>query len=525
MHFLMKFFNRLWNFFKKPQVLFLIILLVCGFLYNYHRIMFYKPIGIHQWRSSVSAAIALNYYHGGNFLKSQTNSLLADDRTSDVSVVEFPVIYYFVSILYRIFGFHEFWFRLTQVILGFIGLFYLFKVSYYYTKDWLYASFLPCIVFTSPIYVFYLNNFIPDSVALSFSFIGFYFFTRYMEGRSFKMWMISMGLFLLAGLIKTSSLMLYFGIGGLALIELVYSRFRKSEDKLFQFNWKYLLSYLGVLVLIVIWYGYARIYSNLHPRSVSEIEIRPIWILSEETVGLVVNNIKMWFRNGHYHSRIFLVFSLPVFGILLLVGKKASRMLYRLSILLFIGGFIFTMLFFRSMRNHDYYQINNLVFLVILYLLLFAVIRDTVPQLYRSAWLKIPLLVAMILLTGNARNYMIKSYDEKNPYMVHSSGLIEMFDVEPYLRSLGIERTDRVFCTPDRSVNISLYFCDQKGYTDFDSIGRWPLEKRIAYMKDHQAEYVILGSRSYYEDVDNLDEILGEKIGQTGSTEIFRLIY
>ncbi|MBN1132100.1 MAG: glycosyltransferase family 39 protein [Bacteroidales bacterium] len=525
MHFPTKFIKRLWNFLKKPQFLFLILLLVCGFLYNYHRIIFYRPVGIHQWRSSVSAAIALNYCHGADFFKSQTNALLADDKTSDISIVEFPVIYYFVSILYRIFGFNEFWFRITQVILGFIGLLCLFKAACYYTKDWFYAAFIPLIVFTSPIYIFYLNNFIPDSVALSVSFIGFYCFTRYTEERRFRMWLLSMGFFLLAGLIKTSALMLYFGIGALAVIELIHGVFRKRDDRLFRLEWKYVVSYLSVLLLIVLWYGYARIYSNLHPRSVSEVEIRPIWVLSGESVEMVIQHMKIWFKNGHYHSRIFLIFSLPVFVVVLLTGRKVNRMLYTLSTLLFLGGFAFTLLFFRSMRNHDYYQINNLIFPVILYLLLFAVIRDTDLKLYRSLFLKLSLLAAMIFMVLNARNYMIRSYDGENPYMVHSSGLIEMFDVEPYLRSLGIERTDRVFCTPDRSVNISLYFCDQKGNTDFDSIGRWPLEKRISYMKTLQTEYVILGSREYYRDVENLDEILGEKIGQTGNTEIFRLIY
>ncbi len=43
-------------------------------------------------------------------------------------------------------------------------------------------------------------------------------------------------------------------------------------------------------------------------------------------------------------------------------------------------------------------------------------------------------------------------------------------------------------------------------------------------MKEHQIEYVILGSREPYKDVENLDQLLGEKIGQTGDTEIFRLI-
>lgn len=473
----------------------------------------------------MSAAIALNLYEGGNFFTTQTNALLADNKTSDISVVEFPIIYYIVSLFYRIFGFNEFWFRITQVIIGYIGLFYLFKAAYYYTRDWFHAALIPLIVFTAPIYAFYLNNFIPDSVSLSIVFIGFFYFTRYLESRKFRMWLFSMGFLLLAGLIKTSSLMLYFGIGGLAFLEFILNRFSEKSDRIFQFSWKYVASYFGVFILIAAWYIYARIYSDMHPRSISEIEIRPIWAMDHEGVERVVTNIKMFFRNGHYHSRVFLIGSLPIFLTLLFFRRKLDSILYSLSILLFLGGISFTMLFFRSMRSHDYYQINNLMFFVIVFLALFQLLRDSIPRFYKTIWLKLPVLIVAAFLINHARVFMHFGYSEENPYMSHASKNMEMFDIRTYLRSLGIEREDKTYCTPDRSVNISLYLMDQKGFTDFDSIGRWPIEKRIAFMKTLDAEYLVMGTREPYKDVENLDELLGEKIGQTGTTEIFRLIY
>ncbi|MCK4745458.1 MAG: glycosyltransferase family 39 protein [Bacteroidales bacterium] len=507
----------------KPELIFLGFLIACGLLYDYHHIVFYKPVGIHQWRNCVSAAFPVNYSFGGSFLTTQTNAMLAENATSDITVVEFPLIYYIVSLFYRIFGVHEFWFRMFQVVIGFIGLVYLFKASYYFTRDWFYAGVIPLIIFTSPIYVFYLNNFIPDAAALSLTFAGFYFFMKYTSARRFRIWLLSMLFFLLAGLTKTSSLLPYLGLGGVAIIDLILRRKRSGEEPLFQFEFKYIASFIGVAVLIFGWYLYARIYSDAHRGSVSAVEIRPIWKLTGETIQSTLASMKLRFRKGDYHATFFLFLSVVVFLSTLIFYKKANRFLYRLNILVILGAVSFTLLFFRSMRNHDYYQINNLFIFVIIYLAFFSIFSKAFPRVYNSIWARLPFVLLVVFLVINCRNRVQFRYSEDDAHYLSSMKVIEMFDIEDYLREIGIERTDKVYCTPDPSPNISLYLCDQKGRTDFGRVSRWTMEKRLEYMKGIQIEYVILGSREKYEDVENLDELLGEKIGQIDGTEIFKL--
>jgi len=122
----------------SPELIFLLILITVGLLYNYHNIAFLRPVGVHHWRNCVSAAFPVNYYYGGNFLTPQTNALLADHMTSDVTVVEFPLIYYIISLFYKVLGLNVFWHRMFQVVIGFMGLIYLFKASYYFTRNWFY---------------------------------------------------------------------------------------------------------------------------------------------------------------------------------------------------------------------------------------------------------------------------------------------------------------------------------------------------------------------------------------------------
>ena len=507
----------------KPELVFLLILIAIGFLFNYHHIAFQRPVGIHQWRNCVSAAFPVNYYYGGNFFTSQTNAMLADHSTSDISVVEFPLIYFMISLLYRVFGVHEFWFRMFQVFIGFAGLIYLFKASHYFTRDWFYAGMVPLIIFTTPIYAFYLNNFIPDAVALSLTFIGFYYFMKYTKQRKFRIWLLAMLFFLLAGLTKTASLLPFLGLGGVALIDLIQRRRRPMDQSCFIFKFKYFASFGMVLILIFGWYLYAYLYSDAHAGGISAVEIRPIWKLDNETIRATLLNMKDWYRGGVYQKEFFLIISLLVVFALLPFYKKANSFLYIFNILVFIGAISFTLLFFRSMRDHDYYQINNLFLFVTLYLTLFNLLAEVLPRVYRSIWTRLSFGLLLVMLVINCQHRINVRYSEHDTEYVGSMKLVSMFDIEDYLDEIGIERTDMVYCTPDHSINISLYLCNRKGLTDYSEFWKLSLEERLEKMKEIHIEYLILGSRDKYKDVENLDDILGEKIGQIGETEIYKL--
>ena len=508
----------------RPELFFLLVLIVLALLYDYQQIFFLKPVGIHQWRSCVSAAFPVNLASGGGFFTTQTNALLADNYTSDVTVIEFPLIYFIVSLFYRVFGVNEFWFRAFQVAIGFTGLIYLFKASYYFTRDWLYAAFVPLVIFTSPIYVFYLNNFIPDAMALSLIFIGFYFFLKHVHEKRFRLWWLSMLFFLLAGLSKTASLLPFIAMGVIALFDFIRRLRDKRMESYFQFDWRYIVTYLLVFLLIFAWYFYAKWYSDAHGESASAVEIRPIWRLNSESISEVLQSMNRWFITGNYHSKIFLILSAGLLVALPFFRRSANRFLYSMSILVFLGAFSFTLLFFRSMKQHDYYQINNLFIFVPLYLTLFSILSTRVPRIYRSVWTKLVLGMVVLFMILNAYEWIHLRYSNEDRQFYSSNLKIYRFDIEEYLEEIGIDQTATVYCTPDPSINISLYMCNRKGITDFALIAQTTnMEERLEKIKEAGIEYVILGSRKPYEDVENLDELLGEKVGEIRETEIFRL--
>jgi hypothetical protein len=92
--------------------------------------------------------------------------------------------------------------------------------------------------------------------------------------------------------------------------------------------------------------------------------------------------------------------------------------------------------------------------------------------------------------------------------------------ITPYLRSLGIKRTDKVLSLPDASVNISLYFMDQKGYTAF-GYNDIPFDQKILIYIKNGVKYLILDS--ILNEKTYLKPYLKDQIGKYQNICIYKL--
>ena len=71
------------------------------------------PRGVHQWRQTDCASIALNYFQDSpGFFHPQEHNLTGENGAT---VSEFPVLYYLDAQLYRLFGPHELIMRLVNL--------------------------------------------------------------------------------------------------------------------------------------------------------------------------------------------------------------------------------------------------------------------------------------------------------------------------------------------------------------------------------------------------------------------------
>ena len=101
--------------------------------------------------------------------------------------------------------------------------------------------------------------------------------------------------------------------------------------------------------------------------------------------------------------------------------------------------------------------------------------------------------------------------------IVHKCG-----QITPYLRNLGIERGDRVYYTPDPSMNISLYLMDQLGNTDFSLRGS--RKERIEHLKEKGLKYLMIGDEKILKKASLKDYTSKDKkIGEFNGVHIFKV--
>lgn len=505
--------------FQQKRIFLVVFLLLC-LVYNINQSLFYRPVGVHQWRNSICAAFAMNYYHGSDFLHARTNSMLADDGSSDITVVELPALYYTVGFIYKIFGPHEFLYRLINLIIAFLGLLYLFRSAFLFLGDKLYAGFVSLILFTSPIFVFYANNFIPDTTCVSVSLIGLFYYLSFWFHRRRAHWYISMLLFLLAGLIKTPGLVLFFAVAGTGLTDLLVRR--TKHFSMASPGWgHYLIGMAGVLTGLFVWYLFAKIYSDQHAGSVSAVEIRPIWVLSHDAIVMIREAMAERLRQHDYHVSWFLLLSGALAIMNLLLFRKYHHLLNRLLLFSLIAAIGFTLFFFRSMHAHDYYQIGNLVVLPLIWVNFLDMLRRQKKTVFKSPVLHGVLAILLGALVLVCSENIRGRYHKENYEYWMSSNRVKWFgDLNPYLRRLGISRSDLVYFTPDPSINISLYLADQKGFTDFYQRPK-SQEERIQMMMERGMQTIVIGDWKFIKEPEQIRPFLGEKIGEFGTVEIY----
>ena len=124
-----------------------ICLIITSFTYDYQDVLFRPTQSIHQWRQCDCLSITMNYYQDNNpFLQPSVHYLGADGTGKTIS--ECPLIYYSVASLWKVFGHHEFIYRMLVLLIYFIGLFSVFKLFENKLKDSIWAMICSLLLFT-----------------------------------------------------------------------------------------------------------------------------------------------------------------------------------------------------------------------------------------------------------------------------------------------------------------------------------------------------------------------------------------
>lgn len=441
--------------------IFIAVFILMCWVYDLDRTLFIRPQSIHIWRQTNSLSIAQNYYdHNNSLFQPQLHSQFCGDGTSGKSAGEFPIIYYSVAKLWKIFGVHEWIFRMVQLLILLLGLFSVFEISKYFLKNQFLAGFVGLMLFTSPMFVFYGVNFLPDGPSVATMFTGWYFVLRYHQSRKTSMLWIAAFFFTFAVSTKITSA---YSLIALACWLLYEWFLLPKEKRIFDYQLKQVLPFLAVIVLSLAWYRYVEYYNFVNQGEFSYHGVWPIWRLTAKEWAEIKDAVSEVFFKEYlnpylqYLTALLWLFMVSRF-------RKNSVLLNWMLALLPLGALSVLLLWFQVLNAHDYYLIILLLVIPFVWLSVFATFKD-------RRWMTHPaMLVALSLVfiynVHTCQKQLANRYQGwmNDGFVNHFSALGEL---EPLLQQLKIGKDDRVISIPDPSVTASLYYMNRPGFTDF----------------------------------------------------------
>ena len=450
---------------KFPGLIFIVLLLAVTFLYDYHNIAIKRPQSVHAWRQADGASLAMNYAETGmRFFQPEVHNLTSDNGTTGKSATsEIPLLYYFVAVLYKIFGSHEYIYRILNTLIFLTGLFYLFKGIRLYTTDIFWSMSIPLAIFTSPVLAYYGNNYLSNTSAFSMVFIAWFYAFRYIKFHKIKdLWGMLL-FFFLAGAMKVTGLFSFFALFGIFILEWTGIFRPVKEQKTILHTKAFLIGGILILLPILAWILYAQKYNENHSTTYFSTTIFPIWHFNSTQLKDILSGIgKLWEKEIFHPSLLYFLGGSLLF--ILFFNKKVPRLFILLVLFLFLEIVLYFALQFWTFRDHDYYTINMFILPVFIFISFAELVKTSNIRKSIEYIVKIAFSILLIYNILEARDSLSSRY---TGYMNNNyRRMIDYYSISPILRENGISREDTIISFSDFS-HVSLYLMDQKGWTRY----------------------------------------------------------
>ncbi len=465
-----------------------VLLFILAFLFlagEGARIIQYPPRTTHIWRQSDCLAYTKTYYQRDLGLFSPTAYNLAG-KGGRAALSEFPILYYISAKLCKFLGFHYWIIRGVTVICFILGLYYLFLSSRLWIKDTLLAVFSVVILASTPFYFYYAINYLPNIPAISFSFAGLYHMLCFRRSGSNRQLAIGTFFFVIAALLKpTDGGLIWLACTAVLFTEFVMTKSdRKKLIPLF-------ISFTAVALCTYSWYLFVRHYNDLYFPNMNAQGIYPVWSMPrEQAMHTFLSRFDEWYWKNFQHLSLHLLWF--AFTIIYIIRwRKLDRFLRLFTLWLILGVLAYSALWLDAFLIHDYYELIYTIPVVFISITVIASFSGQFAQMNgKLQYATYALLLAfMTISTYHNQAIQLERYDDSGISVSNPA----IFEVEPYLRKIGISEMDSVFSVPDTSPNISLAAFGNPGYTSDYYKGLFT----VPFCREHGIKYMIIADQNY----------------------------
>lgn len=155
------------------------------------------PLDEHSWRQSITLGVAKSYLElDACFFEPKT--VICDSREG-ILAQEFPLMNYLIFLLWKVFGMHNWVFRLLNLSVCTLGLYYFYQLIFrLFDRETAFAS---TVLFAVSVAFIYARKAMPDVFAVSLCLIGLEYGYRYVQAHRPKD-LLLFGLLLTLGLLS-----------------------------------------------------------------------------------------------------------------------------------------------------------------------------------------------------------------------------------------------------------------------------------------------------------------------------------
>lgn len=366
--------NQVITFVKEkylPDIRFWIILFFILRLYGISD----PPLEIaHNWRQATGNMVARNFYETDhNILYPRVD--MAGEKTG-ITGTEFPVLNYLTYLLSVVFGFHDWFGRLINLVVSSFGVFYFYKLLKLRFDEGF--SFHSSFLLLTSMWLMYSRKAMPDTFSASLVIMGLYFAFRYVTDHK-RSALVAYFLFTTMGVLsKIPSAYL--------LVVLIFPLLDKKTD----FKYKKYLGFVTMLAFtpVIWWYFY------WVPYLVKHFGFWHYYMGTSFMNGFqeIASNIGRTLDKFYFESLKYAGFVMFTAGLVIAIIKKEKVLLW----ILLLCSFSFLVFMLKAGRNfyhHSYYIIPFVPVMC-----LFAAYGLTRIQKH---WLQI-LIIAIIVIEGIA---------------------------------------------------------------------------------------------------------------------------
>ena len=467
---------------------------------------------MHFMRQTDSLSFVSQYYNDGyDFFNPKLFNL---KNIEGRAACEFPITYYVTSILYGILGPKMYLLKLIHLIISFTGLFYVFKLAHLVLKDYVYAALIALFLCTSTVYNFYAFNYLPDTPALSFVLIAWYYAFKYQINGQRNTLVKAFFFFTLGSLIKVTFL-----INPIALLIFYLFVYLFQRKHLEGLKSKGLVLKYGLISLLLVfsWNAYILHYNQQYDSHSFNTTALPIWELTKHDIHLIWNDYVMSYWYNSYFANSSFHFMAILFLLPLIFIKKSNFNISLINGLLFLGCICFSILFYAQFKDHDYYFLICIPFIILTLINGLNTLRNIDLSQKYHRFFKVVFLLIVIAGINHSRHKITERYQYPMDEYSQTGLLIDQNKLA--IDNLNIPKNAKVILAPEPSQNGGLFYLNRMGWT-IPSLKEITQEKLID-LKLKGANYFVLVSK----DIQTLEKlkIEGELILESNDLSVFRL--